>query len=124
MACREKLTWRRDADVLGVNVAQGDVHLEIERVEVVPHRVLAIRDEEVGVQRFGEEIGEFWEVLHLDVERAGRIFGSHLGPLVEGVERWLESTVRSGDWWVRADGGELASVGAGVEDFRGLVVRV
>ena len=46
---------------------------------------------------------------------------AHLGPLVEG---WLESTVRSGDGWVRADGGEFAGVGAGVEDFRGLVVIV
>ena len=73
--------------MLGVNVAQGDVQLEVERVVVVPHRVLAIRDEEVGVQRLGEEVGELWEVLHLDVERAGRIFGSHLGPLVEGGER-------------------------------------
>ena len=74
--------------MLGVNVAQGDVHLEVERVVMVSHRVFAIRGEEVGVQRLGEEIGEFWEVLHLDVERAGRIFGSHLGPLVEGGERW------------------------------------
>ena len=51
-----RVHMKRDADVLGVNVAQGDVQLEVERVVVVPHRVLAIRDEEVGVQRLGEEI--------------------------------------------------------------------
>ena len=47
--------------------------------------------------------------------------GAHQGPFVKW---WLEGTVRRGCWWVRAGGGELAGVGAGVKDFRGLVVVV